>query len=59
MCIRDRMWAREIIAGSLDGEAAGKALAGARLLSRYQPINTYAPKREIAAAVYENKGYFL
>lgn len=53
------MWAREIIAGSLDGEAAGKALAGARLLSRYQPINTYAPKREIAAAVYENKGYFL
>ncbi|HHX87845.1 MAG TPA: acyl-CoA dehydrogenase [Firmicutes bacterium] len=53
------MWAREIIAGSLEEEASAKALAGVRLLAGYQPINTYAPKREIAGAIYDKRGYFL
>ncbi len=52
-------WAKEVIAGTLEGEAASKAYSGIRILSSFEPINTYAPKREIADAVYECKKYFL
>ncbi len=52
-------WAKEVIAGTLEGEEAGKAYSGIRLLTRFEPINTFAPKREIAAAVYDSKKYFL
>ncbi len=52
-------WAKEAIAGTLEGEEAAKAYSGIRLLTRYEPMNTYAPKREIADAVYECKKYFL
>ncbi|MDW7739851.1 MAG: acyl-CoA dehydrogenase family protein [Bacillota bacterium] len=52
-------WAKEIIAGTLTDEAAGKAYSGARLLTRFEPINTYTLKREIADAVYDHKKYFL
>ncbi len=52
-------WAKEVIAGTLEGEEASKAYSGIRLLTRFEPMNTYAPKREIADAVYEYKKYFL
>ncbi|MGM0689323.1 MAG: acyl-CoA dehydrogenase family protein [Bacillota bacterium] len=52
-------WAKEVIAGTLEGEAASKAYSGIRILSRFEPINTYAPKRKIADTVYECKKYFL
>ncbi len=52
-------WAKEVIAGTLKGEEASKAYSGIRLLTRFEPMNTYAPKREIADAVYEYKKYFL
>ncbi len=52
-------WAREVIAGTLEGDAAGKAYSGIRLCTAYEPINTYVLKREIADAVYECKKYFL
>jgi len=52
-------WAREIIVGTLEGEEASKAYSGIRLLTNYEPINTYAPKRKIAEAVYASKKYFL
>ncbi|MGM0652287.1 MAG: acyl-CoA dehydrogenase family protein [Bacillota bacterium] len=53
------IWAKEVIAGTLDGEAAGKAYSGIRILTRYESINTYVPKREIADMVYQCKKYFL
>lgn len=52
-------WAKEVIAGSLDDEAAGKAYSGIRLCTNFVPMNTFAPKREIADAVYAGKKYFL
>ncbi len=52
-------WAREIIVGTLEGEEVSKAYSGIRLLTNYEPINTYAPKRKIAEAVYASKKYFL
>lgn len=52
-------WAKEVIAGTLEGEAAEKAYSGIRLLTKFEPINTYNPKREIADAVYRGKKYFL
>jgi alkylation response protein AidB-like acyl-CoA dehydrogenase len=52
-------WAKEVLAGTLEGEALGKVLNGVNLLCSYTPINTYALKREIADAVYEAKRYFL
>ncbi|MDW7729876.1 MAG: acyl-CoA dehydrogenase family protein [Bacillota bacterium] len=52
-------WAKEVIAGTLDGEAAAKAYSGIRLLTAFEPINTFAPKREIADMVYACKKYFL
>ncbi len=52
-------WAREVIAGTLEGEAASKAYSGIRLCTNYEPMNTYVPKREIADMVYECKKYFL
>ncbi len=52
-------WAKEVVAGTLEGDEAGKAYSGIRLLTRYEPINTYAPKREIADMVYRDKKYFL
>lgn len=53
------LWAKEVIAGTLEGEAASKAYSGLRLLTRYEPINGYLLKREIADKVYESKKYFL
>ncbi len=53
------LWAKEVIAATLEGEAASKAYSGIRLLTQFEPINTYVPKREIADAVYEGKKYFL
>ncbi len=63
-CINDMIpkmeaWAREVIAGTLEGEAASKAYSGLRLLTRFEPINTFIPKREIADEVYAYKKYFL
>ena len=63
-CINDMIpkmeaWAREVIAGTLEDEAASKAYSGLRLLTRFEPINTFIPKREIADAVYAYKKYFL
>jgi alkylation response protein AidB-like acyl-CoA dehydrogenase len=52
-------WAKEVIAGTFEGEAATKSLSGIRLASQFEPINTFALKREIADAVYECKKYFL
>ncbi len=52
-------WAKEIIAGTLEGEDASKAYSGIRLLTKYEPVNIYAPKRKIAEAVYASKKYFL
>ncbi len=53
------MWAKEVIAGTLEDEAAAKAYSGLRTLTRFEPMNTFAPKREIADAVYDGKKYFL
>ncbi|NMD41774.1 MAG: acyl-CoA dehydrogenase, partial [Firmicutes bacterium] len=52
-------WAKEVLAGTLDGEALTKTLSGMAILTNPQPINTYELRREIADAVYEAKGYFL
>ncbi len=52
-------WAKEVIAGTLEDEAAAKAYSGIKLLARFEPMNTFVPKREIADAVYECKKYFL
>lgn len=53
-------WAKEIIAGIAEGEAAGKMYAGLKVItSHYQPINGYSRKRQIADAVYEVKRYPL
>lgn len=52
-------WAKEVIVGTLEGDAAGKAYAGIKLLTRYEPMNIFAPKRDIADAVYQGKKYFL
>ncbi len=59
MIPRMEAWAKEVIAGTLEGDAADKAYSGLRLLAQYKPINTYVPKREIADAVYECKKYPL
>jgi alkylation response protein AidB-like acyl-CoA dehydrogenase len=53
------VWAKEVVAGTFEGEAAAKALSGVRLTSQFEPINTYLLKREIADAVYAGKKYFL
>ncbi len=52
-------WASECLAGTLEGETLTKTFKGLKMLTDYQPINTYALKREIADAAYEVKGYFL
>ncbi len=52
-------WAKEVIAGTLEGEEASKAYNGIGRLTGYEPINTYAPKRKIGEAVYASKKYFL
>ncbi len=52
-------WAREIIAGTLEGDEASKAYSGINRLTIFEPINTYAPKRKIGEAVYASKKYFL
>lgn len=52
-------WAKEVIAATFEGEAAAKSLSGVRLTCQYEPINTYALKREIADSVYDGKKYFL
>ncbi len=52
-------WAKEVLAGTLEGDALAKTLNGMSILTNSQPINTYGLRREIADAVYEAKGYFL
>jgi len=52
-------WAQEIVAGTLEGEEASKAYNGISRLTKYEPVNTYAPKRKIGEAVYASKKYFL
>lgn len=52
-------WASEILAGTLEGETLSKTFNGLKMLTAYQPINTYVLKREIADAAYEVKNYFL
>ena len=59
MITKMESWAKEVIAGTLEGEAAGKAYSGIRLCTRFETINTYDPKRKIADAVYAGKKYFL
>jgi len=52
-------WAKEVIAGTLEGDEAAKAYAGIRHCTQFEPINTYAPKREIADTIYETKGFCI
>jgi len=52
-------WAKEVLAGTLEGDTLAKTLNGMGTLTSVQPINTYALRREIADAVYEEKKYFL
>jgi alkylation response protein AidB-like acyl-CoA dehydrogenase len=52
-------WAKEVIAGTLEGDAAGKAYSGIRLCTNFEPMDTFGPKRKIADMVYECKKYFL
>ncbi len=52
-------WAKEILAGTLEGETLEKTLKGLSILTSTRPINTYALRREIADAVYEAKKFFL
>lgn len=52
-------WAKEVIAGTLEGDAAGKAYSGIRLCTNFEPMDTFVPKRKIADMVYECKKYFL
>lgn len=52
-------WASEVIAGTLEGEAAARVFNGMAMLTAYTPINTYGMKREIADACYAGKKYFL
>ncbi len=52
-------WAKEILAGTLEGDTLAKTLNGLSILTNIRPINTYALRREIADAVYEGKRYFL
>jgi len=59
MIPRLEAWGKEVIAGTLEGDAAGKAYSGIRLCCNFEPMNTYGPKREIADAVYAGKKYFL
>jgi len=59
MIPRLEAWGKEVIAATLEGEAAGKAYSGIRLCCNFEPMNTYGPKREIADAVYAGKKYFL
>ena len=53
------VWAKEILAGTLEGDTLAKTLGGMNILTNVQPINTNTLRREIAEAVYESKGYFL
>ncbi len=59
MIPRLEAWGKEIIAATLEGEAASKAYSGIRLCCNFEPMNTYGPKRDIADAVYAGKKYFL
>jgi alkylation response protein AidB-like acyl-CoA dehydrogenase len=52
-------WAKEILAGTLEGDTLAKTLNGMSILTNPRPINTYTLRREIADAVYEGKRYFL
>ena len=52
-------WAGEVLAGTLEGATLAKTFSGLKMLTGYQPINTYLLKRQIADAAYEAKGYFL
>ena len=52
-------WASEVLAGTLEGETLAKTFNGLKMLTSYQPINTYDLKRQIADAAYEGKRYFL
>ncbi len=52
-------WAKEVVTGTLEGEAASKAYSGINRCTIHEPINTYSLKREIADAVYNVKKYFL
>ncbi len=52
-------WAKEILAGTLEGDTLAKTLGGMSILTNSRPINTYALRREIADAIYEGKKYFL
>lgn len=53
------LWAKEVLAGTLEGDTLAKTLNGMSILTSVRPINTYALRREIADAVYEGKKYFL
>jgi len=59
MIPRLEAWGKEVIAATLEGDAAGKAFSGIRLCCNFEPMNIYGPKREIADAVYAGKKYFL
>ncbi len=59
MVPRMEAWAREVIAGTLEGEDAGRAFSGIRHLTKFVPVDIFSPKREIADAIYESKKYFL
>ena len=41
-------WAKEILAGTLEGDTLAKTLNGMSILTNPRPINTYVLRREIA-----------
>ena len=55
--LRVETHARSLFAGMLTGDAQRTALAGLRRILKIAPLNTILPRRRIAEAVVQRKGY--
>jgi hypothetical protein len=55
--LRVETHARTLFAGMLTGDALRTALAGLRRILKIAPLNTILPRRRIAEAVVQRKGY--
>ncbi|HYN10229.1 MAG TPA: acyl-CoA dehydrogenase family protein [Vicinamibacterales bacterium] len=55
--LRVEVHARTLFAGMLSGDALRTSLAGLRRLLKVAPLNTIVPRRRIADAVTQRKGY--
>ena len=55
--LRVETHARTLFAGMLTGDAQRTALAGLRRILKIAPLNTILPRRRIAEAVVQRKGY--